>query len=144
LLEDLRSSELQTPDDKIQLVTRAIVLQNRCADLNALDDGHAATQLLSHVQDPVVRASFRNVYAYACAMAGLYRQASETIEAQIDDIARHKLAFVRPYAHFARAMVLFARREFDEGFAHLAQADDEAQRAADTYGFASPDGSRAR
>jgi len=144
LLDQLRGSKLQTPRDVVQLATHALMLQSRGATLDALQHAQAAAQLLGNVDDPLVRASFRNVYAYACALAAEYDDATRLIDAQMVDIERHHLYFASPYAEFARALISFALRQFDVGFAHIRSATEGGRRNADTYVLASVAAIRAR
>jgi DNA-binding NarL/FixJ family response regulator len=78
----------------------------------SLENAAEALQLLRFVKDPLKRASFRNIYGYALASAGMFDEALVVIEEQLDDAHESRLDFVVPYCQAARAIVHSGRREY--------------------------------
>jgi DNA-binding NarL/FixJ family response regulator len=113
------------------------MLGARLGTLQALDEALAVLQLLPLVGDPVMRNSFRNTVAYACAIAGDYPTATDLVDTLENDLLRLNLSFAFPYVWLTRAVLLVARRAFDEGLALLARASAEARRTGDAHVVAS-------
>ena len=133
LLEKLRESEQATASDRIEVASRSLMLGARVGSLAALDEARDALQLLPLVRDPVARASFRNTYAYACAIAGDYNDAMATLDEFESDAQSQLLRFALPYVSCARAVVFAARRSFDAARSELSSATIEARRLPDNH-----------
>ena len=88
-------------------------------------------QLLDYVADPVARSSFRNVFGYALAAAGLTDEASRITMEQMEDAERCRLDFVVPYALTNRAIVAILQRDYLDAEALLDEADERARVAGD-------------
>ena len=80
-------------------------------------------QLLDHVPDPVARSSFRNVFGYALAAAGLCDEATRITMDQMEDAERCRLDFVIPYALTNRAIVATLQRDYLDAEALLEEAE---------------------
>ena len=105
-----------------------MILPPRLGSLASIEDARAVAQLLPSVTDPVVRCSYWNTYAYACALAGEYDEARLAVEELETDALEHRLHFVVAYLGFARAVIAIGQRRFDEGFALLTDASRIAHR----------------
>jgi DNA-binding NarL/FixJ family response regulator len=88
-------------------------------------------QLLDHVPDPVARSSFRNVFGYALAAAGLCDEAIRLTMEQMEDAERCRLDFVIPYALTNRAIVATLQRDYLDAEALLDEAEARARVAGD-------------
>jgi DNA-binding CsgD family transcriptional regulator len=88
-------------------------------------------QLLDHVPDPVSRSSFRNVFGYALAAAGLCDDAGRITAEQMEDAEHCRLDFVIPYALTNRAIVATLRRDYVDAEALLDEAEERASVAGD-------------
>jgi ATP/maltotriose-dependent transcriptional regulator MalT len=120
------------------------MLGARFGELSAVEEARAVTQLLPYVADPLVRNSFRNTYAYACAIAGEYDDAAVALDDLERDAVEHRLTFAATYAGLTRAVIAIARRDFDEGFDRLKSTSTEANRTNDVHVIASCAAVRAR
>ena len=69
--------------------------------------------LVSLVDDPVVRASFRSTYSTALALSAQYGRAKAVAIELIEDAASHRLEFVRPYGLSTLGIALAGLRDFD-------------------------------
>ena len=88
ILESLGSTDSLSPADRVTLVNRRINLETRFGLPVSFEEGHAMWQLLDHVSDPVARSSFRNVFGYALAAAGLCDEAIRITMEQMEDAER--------------------------------------------------------
>jgi DNA-binding CsgD family transcriptional regulator/tetratricopeptide (TPR) repeat protein len=131
ILESLGSTDALPPADRVTLVNRRINLETRFGLPVSFDEGRAMWQLLSHVPDPVARSSFRNVFGYALAAAGLHDEAVQITKEQMDDAERCRLDFVIPYALTNRAIVATLQRDYLDAEALLDEADGRARVAGD-------------
>jgi LuxR family maltose regulon positive regulatory protein len=131
LLESLGSSESLASDERVTLVIRRINLETRFGLPVSFQEGRAMWQLLNRVTDPVARSSFRNVFGYALAAAGLCEEAERLTQEQMDDAERCGLEFVIPYALTNRAIIAIIQRDYAEGEALLDEADQRARTASD-------------
>jgi ATP/maltotriose-dependent transcriptional regulator MalT len=137
LLDRMRSSALLTPTDQVELAARSLLLGARLGNLHSLEIARSVAQLVSLVPDPILRTSFRNIYAYSCAIAGEYDEAASMLDELEADAGQHRLRFVHAYARFARAVVAVGLREFENAFALLGEATAEARRTGDEHVLAS-------
>jgi ATP/maltotriose-dependent transcriptional regulator MalT len=133
LLARLRGSERSTPGDRVEVASRSLMLGARVGSLEALDEARTVVQVLPYVTDPVARTSFRNIFAYACAIAGDYGDALDALDALEADAESQHLAFALPYVSCARAVVNVGQRDFDAAFERLASAESDARRLPDNH-----------
>ena len=131
ILESLGSTDSLPPTDRVILVNRRINLETRFGLPVSFDEGHAMWQLLEHVPDPVARSSFRNVFGYALAAAGLCDEAIRITMEQMEDAERCRLDFVIPYALTNRAIVATLQRDYLDAEALLEEAEARARAAGD-------------
>jgi ATP/maltotriose-dependent transcriptional regulator MalT len=133
LLERLRNSAQTTASDRIEVASRSLMLGARFGSLAALDESRDALQLLPLVRDPVATSSFRNTYAYACAIAGDYTDAIAMLDELESDAESQRLRFALPYVRCARAVVFAAQRSFDAAKNELSSATIDARRLPDHH-----------
>ncbi len=131
ILESLGSTDSLPPADRATLVSRRINLETRFGLPVSFDEGRAMWQLLDYVADPVARSSFRNVFGYALAAAGLTDEASRITMEQMEDAERCRLDFVVPYALTNRAIVAILQRDYLDAEALLDEAEERARVAGD-------------
>ena len=131
ILESLGSTDSLPPADRVILVNRRINLETRFGLPVSFDEGRAMWQLLDHVPDPVARSSFRNVFGYALAAAGLCDEAIQLTTEQMEDAEHCRLDFVIPYALTNRAIVATLQRDYLDAEALLDEADARARVAGD-------------
>ncbi len=134
ILESLGTTDSLAPTDRVTLVNRRINLETRFGLPVSFDEGRAMWQLLDHVADPVARSSFRNVFGYALAAAGLCEEATRITMEQLEDAERCRLDFVIPYALTNRAIVATLQREYLDAEALLDEAEQRAVTAGDQTG----------
>jgi LuxR family transcriptional regulator, maltose regulon positive regulatory protein len=127
---------VEQPIDKVILADRTLGIQTRFAQRVDLERGIAATQLLSHVSDPLVRTSFRNILGYALAASAHFEEALRLMADQIEDAERCRVDFAIPYALITKALVMTGRRDYakavrllDEADARAAHSDDRTARS---------------
>jgi LuxR family maltose regulon positive regulatory protein len=144
VLRRLRRSQTTSPTDQVEVANRGLMLGARLGTLKVVEEARAVTQLLPYVGDPLVRNSFRNTYAFACAIAGEYDDALSTLDDLERDALQHRLIFAVTYAGLTRAVVAIAQRRFDEGFDGLKGTTTEARRTNDVHVIASCAAARAR
>jgi LuxR family maltose regulon positive regulatory protein len=133
LLQRLRESERATATDRVEVASRALILGARLGSLTALEEARSVLQLVDLLTDPVARASFRNTYAYACALAGEYDDAIATLDALESEARVQRLQFALPYVACARAVVHVAMRQFEQAFEALSGATIDARRKSDVH-----------
>jgi DNA-binding CsgD family transcriptional regulator/tetratricopeptide (TPR) repeat protein len=131
ILESLGPTDALPPSDRVTLVNRRINLETRFALPVSIDEGRAMWQLLDHVPDPVARSSFRNVFGYALAAAGLCDEAIRITMEQMEDAERCRLDFVIPYTLTNRAIVATLQRDYLDAEALLDEAEERARVAGD-------------
>ena len=131
ILESLGSTDSLVPADRVTLVNRMINLETRFGLPVSFDEGRAMWQLLDYVADPVARSSFRNVFGYALAAAGLTHEANRITTEQMEDAERCRLDFVVPYTLTNRAIVAILQRDYLDAEALLDEAEERARIAGD-------------
>jgi ATP/maltotriose-dependent transcriptional regulator MalT len=144
VLKELSRNRHTDATDEVELGALALMLGSRMGSLEVIDEAKGINQLLPNVSDPLVRNSFRNTYAYACAVAGEYDEADAALSELERDASDHRLRFALAYVLLGRAVVSIGRRQFDGAFDLLTQAATEARRTGDAHVIASCAATRAR
>ena len=130
-LEELASSAVEEPTQRVVLADRSIGIASRYGLPVNLETGRAASQLLPLVADPMVRTSFRNIFGYALAASACFDEALRLMTEQLEDADRCRIDFAVPYALVTKALVLTGRREYERACELLLEADDRASSAND-------------
>jgi ATP/maltotriose-dependent transcriptional regulator MalT len=133
LLQGLRESGSVAAADQVEVASRSLMLGARRGSLESLEEARTVLQIVDLLPDAVARTSFRNTYAYACAIAGDYEDALATLAKLEEDAQRQRLLFALPYVCCARAVVYAAQRAFDDALAELTSASLEARRVSDHH-----------
>ncbi len=81
-----------------------------------------AAELVSSVADPLIRSSFRNMYAHWLALSARYSEAAALVDELLDDIARSRLDFAEPYALVSAATAAAGMRRWSEAHSYIDRA----------------------
>jgi DNA-binding CsgD family transcriptional regulator len=130
-LATLANATVEAPADRVVLADRTLGIQTRFALPVNLDIGRAASQLLGHVSDPMIRTSFRNIFGYALAASASFEEALRLMDDQIEDAQRCRIDFAVPYALVTKALVRTGQRQYRNAVQLLDEADDRASAAGD-------------
>jgi LuxR family transcriptional regulator, maltose regulon positive regulatory protein len=130
-LVSLSKASVEQPVDKVILADRTLGIQTRFAQWVDIEMGLAATQLLPHVSDPLVRTSFRNILGYALGASAHFDEALRLLAHQLDDAERCRVDFAIPYALITKALVMTGRRVYREAIELLDEADARAAHSDD-------------
>jgi LuxR family transcriptional regulator, maltose regulon positive regulatory protein len=130
-LTSLSEASVEQPADKVILADRTLGIQTRFAQRVDIEMGLAATQLLPHVPDPLVRTSFRNILGYALGASAHFDEALRLLTDQLDDAERCRVDFAIPYALVTKALVMTGRRAYREAIDLLDEADARAAHSDD-------------
>jgi ATP/maltotriose-dependent transcriptional regulator MalT len=90
-----------------------------------LSDGKGAelaAELVTSVADPLIRSSFRNLYAHWLALSARYSEAADLIAELLDDVARSRLSFAEPYAFVSAATAAAGLRQWSDAHAYIDRA----------------------
>ncbi len=134
LLEELKlEAGSHALEHRIILTGRAIAMAARFGLPPDFDEARNAYQLLSALPDPIARTSFRNVFAYTLAMAGLTAEATSVLHTQRIDALTYRIDFSHAYTDVVDALIaLFEGRFVDVGDT-LTHIEAEAQRRGDLF-----------
>jgi LuxR family transcriptional regulator, maltose regulon positive regulatory protein len=135
LLRSLGPVADMEPDERVIYVGRMINLETRFGLPVSLAEGRAMWQLLNRVADPVTRASFRNVFSFALAAMGQYREALQLSREQLDDADLHRLPFVVPYALTVQALAGIGARDYVVASELLDEAEGLALSSGDQTAY---------
>jgi DNA-binding CsgD family transcriptional regulator len=135
LLDALALDDVLDPEDRVVLAGRRLYLELHFGRTVSLERAAEAEQLLGFVKDPLLRASFRNIYGYALASAAAFDEASRLIDEQLEDAETSRLDFVIPYCQAARAIVHSGRREYVLAEEILDEAEQRATHAGDQTAY---------
>ena len=145
LLETLRhESHSQSREHQIVLTGRAIAMAARFGLPQDLGEARNAYQLLPALPDPIARTSFRNVFAYTLAMAGLTDEAASVLTDQRTDARVYRVDFSHAYADVVDALIALFEGRFDDVAHTLEQIEVTARRRGDSFLLANAVSIRAR
>ncbi len=113
VLEELASSmPRDDPREAVREAGRRLGVEFRFGAFRSIRHATDVSQLLTLVDDPVARASFRNTYATALGFSGRYEESHREASALLDDAAAHRLEFVRPYGLTTSGVALAGLKQF--------------------------------
>ena len=135
LLESLGSPVDLDPGDRVILVSRRISLETRFSLRVSLEEARAMWQLLPRVADPMLRASFRNVFGYTLAAMGHTTEALALTAELLEEADRYRLDFVIPYALTNQALVQMCQHQYQGATETLDEAEDRALAAGDQTAY---------
>jgi len=144
LLDELAADSDGSPRDVVAHAGRRLNLEARFGSIGSLPSGRAANALLTRVDDPIVRTSFRNVFGYVLVIAGFYAEAADVMVDQFADCERSRLPFALPYAHATASMIASSMSDFEKADAHLDAAMNAAQRTDDRFAAVNTHAARSR
>jgi DNA-binding CsgD family transcriptional regulator len=123
---------LTSPKDVVRAAAYALSAQLK---LGALDPSRAevASELLSTIDDPLVRSSFQTVYAAVLGLSARYDDALDVATDLLDTVRKYRLDFALPYAHYDLALAHAGRREWGKVHSNLDQALAAAQAGRNAY-----------
>ncbi len=133
LLDELIAQTQDDPTAQLQLLGKRLTLESRFGKLQSVELGLAAADVIDRVDDPLVRASLRNVVAHTAALSAHYDVASTIALRMLDDARTHRLKFAIPYARALLGMCYAGKREFDRAEAEIVTAIGRAEENRDGY-----------
>jgi DNA-binding NarL/FixJ family response regulator len=133
MLESLLAEVARSdPREVVRGATCELWYQTRVGPLD-LTNAEGASQLVDSVGDPLIRSSFHNVFSHVLALSARYHEASEVIDALLDDITRHRLDFALPYAQISAGTASAGMREWSRAASHFGQARVAARKAHNAH-----------
>ena len=134
LLADLRLATVSySLEQRLILTGRAIATAARFGLPQDFEGARNAYQLLAALPDPIARTSFRNVFAYALAMAGLSAEATAVLREQRADAQTYRIDFSHAYTDVVETLVDLFDGRFTDVASKLAQIELEARRRGDAF-----------
>lgn len=115
--------------DLVRLADKRLSVGFRFGFIRHLPEARQVAELVRTVKDPIVRCSFRSMYAWALVLSAHYDDALREAEALIADASEYRVDYALPYAHSSCAAALAGKSEFEEALRHL---DYSVARAAVT------------
>jgi DNA-binding NarL/FixJ family response regulator/tetratricopeptide (TPR) repeat protein len=90
--------------------------------LSDATSAETAAELVTSVGDPLIRTSFRNMYAHWLVLSARYSEAAELVDELLDDIARSRLDFAEPYALVSAATAAAGMRRWSDAHSYIERA----------------------
>jgi ATP/maltotriose-dependent transcriptional regulator MalT len=133
-LDEYERLEVCDGDDLLRRTTGRLVLAIRHGPLHeVLRIAPAALSVLDSAEDPITRTGFLQMYTYAMALAGRYREAHASGLAEIDAARNYDLEFIEIHALCALAMADVGLRQFASAEAGLDRADVKLRSVDDVH-----------
>ena len=133
LLESLVASvDLSDPREVVRAASSEIAYQLKFGPL-VPTRAEIAAELVDSVVDPLLRSSFRNVYAQCLALSARYSEAAVVTQCLLDDIARNRLDFAEPYALLSAAMAATGMRKWADAHGHIDRALSVARSERNSF-----------
>jgi ATP/maltotriose-dependent transcriptional regulator MalT len=121
------------PRELVRAAGRRLGLELKLGSIKSLDEARESNQLVAHVNDPLVRASFRCVFAVALNLDGDYELALDISERMVADAERHRLDFALPYGFAAAAGAHAGLRRYVDADQILGEALAASSRMTNTH-----------
>ena len=124
--------------DRFELVRMAdkkLGVGLRFGEIRSLTEARRVAELVTHVDDPFVRCSFRSFYAYALGLSAFYSDAREQALLLFEDASEFRIDLALPYAHSELAVSLAGVGRFVDAHLALDDAARESRRCNDEFGL---------
>lgn len=118
----------KSPTDLVRAVTGTMQLMRYTTGLGNALDIEEALHALAAVQDPRVRTSFTNTYAYQLTLSGRYDDALGIAEQTLDEVETYQLTWARPHAHWGLAAAHIGLRQFGTAERWLQRVEQAADQ----------------
>jgi ATP/maltotriose-dependent transcriptional regulator MalT len=125
-LELLLRQRNSSPVDLVRATTASVFTQ-RTTHLEPDTEVEEAMHALRAVEDPRVRTSFLNTWAYHLILTGRYDEAFEIAEQLRSEVDAYHLEWVRPHAEWALAAASVGRRHFTAADGWLRRVESAAE-----------------
>lgn len=136
LLAELEKSAVRSdPFDQVRLVDKQLCLGFRFGFVSHLADGRRVAELVELVDDPLVRCSFRSMFAWGLVLGSFYQEALHQARLLLEDASECRVDLTSPYGHAYVAAALCGLREYDAALAEIDRAESEARRFNDENGI---------
>jgi len=134
VLEELKTLEVETPDDFLRSLAVKLIQAVRAGNIQTtLYEIEQDLHVLEKATDPLITTSFLHSYSNALSMGGHYDRAFEVTARLHDLMKRHRLDFARPFAYIDRAVAQIGRREFAQATRDLESAHRALPPAGDVH-----------
>ena len=124
--------------DRFELVRMAdkkLGVGLRFGEIRTLSEARRVAELVTHVDDPFVRCSFRSFYSYALSLSAFYREAHEQALLLYEDAREFRIDLALPYAHSMLAASLAGEGRCGDAHLALDEAARESRRCNDEFGL---------
>jgi DNA-binding NarL/FixJ family response regulator len=121
--------------DQVRMVDKQLSVGFRFGFVRHLQDAHRIVELVPQISDPLLRCSFRSMYAWALLLGAFYSEALDQARLLILDAEEYRVDPALPYGHATAAAALAGLREFERASDHISTAASEARRVNDENGM---------
>ncbi len=135
LLHELEASAcLGDARDQVRMADKRLSLGFRFGFINQLAEARRVAALVQQIPDPIVRCSFRSMFAWALVLSSYYDEALAQATLLFDDATEYRVDLALSYGHATAGAALAGLRRFDEAADRLRQGCNEAKRTHDENG----------
>jgi DNA-binding CsgD family transcriptional regulator len=134
LAELAGSSQRDSAADLVRTVDKQFSVGFRFGWVHDVADGRRVAELVSLVDDPFARCSFRSMFAWALVLNAHYSEARDQAELLLADSTEYRVDPARVYGYSTLAAALGGLRDFDAAFEAVERSSREAHRIHDENG----------
>lgn len=119
--------------ERVMFASWCIAMEARRGHLSSLHLGDEVRDVIDKVDDPLLRCSFRNIYANGLSLSARYGEALGISTELLDDAVAHRLEFVMPYAASSIAQALIGQGDYDQAAWWLVEAHLRGSSSRDIH-----------
>jgi DNA-binding CsgD family transcriptional regulator len=135
LLQELEASaSLGDARDQVRMADKRLSLGFRFGFINQLAEARRVAALVQQIADPIVRCSFRSMFAWALVLASYYDEALAQACLLCEDATEYRVDLALSYGHSTAGAALAGLHRFDEAVDRLQHGAAEAKRTHDENG----------
>jgi len=121
------------PADQIRLVDRQLSIGYRFGYVKHLEDARRVAELAPLVDDPFVRCSFWNIYAWALTLGCFYEEAHHNAQLVLDDAIAYRVDVAVSHAQAMLGYTLAGLKRFEEAHEQLRKATSGMRSLNDPF-----------
>jgi ATP/maltotriose-dependent transcriptional regulator MalT len=145
LLDELEATADRSDQfELVRMADKKLGVGLRFGEIRNLSEARRVAELVTHVDDPFVRCSFRSFYSYALSLSAFHREAYEQGLLLYEDASEFRIDLALSYAHSMLAVSLAGVGRFGDAHLALDDAARESKRCNDEFGLQNVFASRVR
>lgn len=127
------SSTRDDPVELVRLVDKQLSVGFRFGYVRYLSDARRVAELVTSIDDPFIRCSFRSMFSWALILGCFYSEARNQADQLLEDATEYRVDIALSHGHAMRGYALAGERDFNAAYPELESAAARARMLNDAF-----------